>query len=148
MTVRNPYNFLKPVRAKLWMLRILGEGVLLAEGDVHIQQRKALAPGFSIASIRALAPVFWQKPLLLARLWEQEMNADKVKTKSFEGLDWLNRTTLDIIGQAGLGTDVDSLQNPEAPLREAYRLVFAFDIYSRILHGLLSPISPNIFLQR
>ena len=136
MTIKDPYNFPKPVRAKLWMLRILGEGVLLAEGDVHVQQRKALAPGFSIASIRALAPVFWQKSLLLARLWEQEMNADKVSTKSFEVLEWLNRTTLDIIGQAGLGTDVDSLQHPETPLREAYRLVFAFDIYSRILHGL------------
>jgi cytochrome P450 len=136
MTVRNPYNYPKPLRAKLWMVRILGEGVLLAEGDVHVQQRKALAPGFSIASIRALAPVFWEKSLLLARLWEQEMVANNVKAKSFEVLEWLNRTTLDIIGQAGLGTDINSLEHPETPLREAYRLVFAFDIYSRILHGL------------
>jgi len=26
MTVRNPYNYPKPLRAKLWMVRILGEG--------------------------------------------------------------------------------------------------------------------------
>jgi len=26
MTVRNPYNFPKPVRAKMWMMPILGEG--------------------------------------------------------------------------------------------------------------------------
>ncbi len=36
MTVKNPYNYPKPVRAKLWMVRILGEGVLLAEGSEHV----------------------------------------------------------------------------------------------------------------
>lgn len=51
MTVRNPYNYPKPVRAKLWMVRILGEGILLSEGPEHIHQRKALAPGFSTQSI-------------------------------------------------------------------------------------------------
>jgi cytochrome P450 len=136
MTVKNPYNYPKPVRAKLWMVRILGEGVLLAEGNEHVHQRKALAPGFSITSIRALTPVFWQKSFLLARLWREEMNDLKVTTKSFEVLEWLNRTTLDIIGQAGFGTDINSLENPETPIREAYRLVFGFDLGSRILHGL------------
>ena len=146
ITVRNPYNFPKPVRAKLWMVRILGEGVLLAEDTVHQKQRKALAPGFSISSIRALTPVFWQKSLLLAQMWHEEMTAENVKSKSFEVLEWLNRTTLDIIGSAGLGTDIDSLRHPETPLREAYRLVFAFDLSSRILHGLAAfiPVSKYI----
>jgi cytochrome P450 len=135
MTVKNPYNYPKPVRAKLWMVRILGEGVLLAEGSEHVHQRKALAPGFSIGSIRALTPVFWSKALLLSKLWKEEMAASRVNTKCFEVLEWLNRTTLDIIGQAGFGTDINSLENPETPIREAYRLVFAFDIGSRILHG-------------
>ncbi|KAF6838549.1 cytochrome P450 78A3 [Colletotrichum plurivorum] len=142
MTIKNPYNYPKPVRAKLWMVRILGEGVLLAEGQEHVHQRKALAPGFSIQSIRALTPIFWEKSLLLAKCWRQEMRDDGVSTKSFEALDWLNRTTLDIIGKAGFGYDVNSLENPEAPLREAYRLCFSFDIVSRILIGLqaFSPI--------
>ncbi|KAE9376164.1 cytochrome P450, partial [Stipitochalara longipes BDJ] len=136
MTVKNPYNYPKPVRAKLWMVRILGDGVLLAEGSDHVHQRKALAPGFSISSIRALSPVFWSKALLLSRLWQEEMTESRVSTKCFEVLEWLNRTTLDIIGQAGFGTDINSLENPDTPIREAYRLVFAFDIGSRILHGL------------
>lgn len=136
MTIKNPYNYPKPVRAKLWMVRILGEGVLLAEGPEHVHQRKALAPGFSIGSIRALYPVFWQKSLLLSRLWKEEIAESNVTMKCFEVLEWLNRTTLDIIGQAGFGTDINSLENPDVPIREAYRLVFAFDIGSRILHGL------------
>lgn len=146
MTIRNPYNFPKPVRAKLWMVRILGEGVLLAEGQTHVHQRKALAPGFSIASIRGLAPVFWEKSLHLSRIFTSDMAAEHVKTKSFEVLEYLNRATLDIIGQAGLGTDIDSLDHPETPIREAYRLVFAFDIQSRILHGLAAFIPLTKYL--
>ncbi|KAI4861506.1 cytochrome P450 [Hypoxylon rubiginosum] len=146
MTVKNPYNYPKPVRAKLWMVRILGEGVLLAEGQEHVHQRKSLAPGFSIQSIRALTPVFWDKSLLLAKLWRDEMTADNVTTKSFEALEWLNRTTLDIIGSAGFGYDIDSLKHPEAPIREAYRLVFAFDIFSRVMHGIQAFIPASKYI--
>ena len=137
LTVHNAYNYPKPLRAKLWMLRILGEGVLLAEGDEHIRQRKALNPAFSIQSIKNLSPWFWRKGLHLAEIWHQEFPSD-VKTRSFEVLEWLNRTTLDIIGQAAFGTEINSLDYPQTPLREAYRLVFAFDLGSRILHGLQS----------
>lgn len=31
MTVRNPYNFPKPVRAKMWMVPVLGEGTFVVE---------------------------------------------------------------------------------------------------------------------
>lgn len=136
MTTRNPYNYPKPVRAKLWMVRILGEGLLLAEGQEHIHQRKLLAAGFSIQSIRALAPIFWQKALLLTDCWRREMQDNGASVRTFEALEWLNRTTLDIIGSAGFGYDINSLENPQTPIREAYRLVFAFDVCSRILHGL------------
>ena len=136
MTVRNPYNYPKPERARDWMVRVLGNGVLLAEGDTHKHQRKALAPGFSIQSIRVLTPVFWRKSLLMSSLWREDMTRYNIKTMSIEVLEWLNRTTLDIIGEAGFGYEVDSLRNPETPLREAYRLVFSFDKLARLFHGL------------
>lgn len=137
MLLKNPYNYPKPVGARKWMMRILGEGVLLAEGDAHVHQRKALTPGFSINSIRTLSPIFWRKGLLLAELWDKEINKTKgKKTGTFEVLEWLNRTTLDIIARAGFGTEVNSLENPDAPLREAYRRVFAFDNVTRMMHGL------------
>ncbi|EXJ58287.1 hypothetical protein A1O7_05712 [Cladophialophora yegresii CBS 114405] len=137
MTVRNPYNYPKPERARKWMMPVLGEvGVLLAEGQAHVTQRKALTPAFSITSIRSLMPIFWNKSLHMAELWEQEMVDEKTESKSFEVLEWLNRTTLDIIGRAGLGTDIDSLDNPETPLRDAYRRCFSFDLEARILNGL------------
>lgn len=119
------------------MARILGEnGVLLAEGNVHIQQRKALAPAFATQSIKALYPIFWRKALLLSEVWRQGIIEGSTERKSIEVLDGLNRTTLDIIGQAGFGTDIDSLRRPEAPLRAAYQAVFAFDLAARFYHAL------------
>lgn len=147
MTIRNSYNYPKPQRIRLWMSRVLGDrGVLLAEGQDHVHQRKSLAPGFSTQSIRDLAPVFWSKSLLLASCWQKEMHATGALTKSFEVLEWLNRTTLDIIGQAGFGYDINSLEQPETPIREAYRLVFAFDVWSRILHGLQAYIPSTVYI--
>ena len=146
MCIKNPYNYPKPDRAKQWMVRVLGEGVLLAEGNPHKHQRKALSPGFSIQSIKALTPIFWRKALLLSKLWERDMLVAKTKSMTIEVLEWLNRTTLDIIGEAGFGTDLDSLEHPETPIREAYRLVFAFDIQSRVLHGLAAFIPLTKYL--
>lgn len=135
ITIRNPYNYPKRVSARLWMRRILGDGLLLAEGAEHVRQRKNLSPGFSVQSIRALAPVFWEKSLRLARCWREEVfNSSDAET--FEVLEWLNRTTLDIIGKVGFGYDFNSLKHPDMPIREAYRLVFAFDLWSRLNHGL------------
>ena len=136
MCIRNPYNFPKPDRARQWMVRILGDGLLLAEGNPHKLQRKALSPGFSTQSIRALTPIFWRKTLLLSKLWEQDMLVEKTCVKTIEILEWLNRTTLDIIGEAGFGTNLNSLEHPETPIREAYRRLFSFDISSRVLLGL------------
>ena len=137
LTIKNPYNYPKPATVRNWMARVLGEnGVLLAEADLHIQQRKVLAPGFSTQSIKALYPIFWRKALLLSRIWQQRLREDNVDHMSIEVLEYLNRTTLDIIGEAGFGTDIDSLRRPDAPLRVAYQAMFNFNLASRIYHGL------------
>lgn len=135
ITVRNPYVWEKPPSERRLLTEMLGKGVLLAEGNVHVQQRKALAPAFSISSIKALLPVFWGKGLLLSKLWQAEFKED-AETLSIEILDWLNRTTLDIIGEAGLGTNFDSLNHPETPILKAYQLYFNFDGWAQFYHGL------------
>ena len=56
--------------------------------------------------------------------------------RRFEVLEWLNRTTLDIIGEAAFGAPIDSLYDAAAPLREAYGRLFAFDLTSRINYGI------------
>lgn len=137
VTIKNPYNYPKPLPVKNWMARILGrDGILLAEGDVHVKQRKAFAPGFSTQSIKALYPIFWGKALLLAETWRPRVVKSNSDHQSIEVLEGLNRTTLDIIGQAGFGTEIDSLRRPDAPLRVAYQAMFDFDWAARLCHAL------------
>ena len=138
ITVRNPYVWQKPPISKNIMVPILGEGVLLAEGDTHVQQRKALSPAFSISSIKTLSPIFWRKALLLSDLWRAELRKVTSQTSSIEVLDWFDRTTLDIIGDAGFGHNFDSLNHPETPIRKAYQRYFQFDNWDRLFHGLQS----------
>jgi cytochrome P450 len=135
MTTKNPYNFPKPLRAKLWMTRILGDGVLLAEGHEHAYQRKTVNPGFSIKAITSFVPIFWEKALLMAELQRREFDEAGQPVRSFEVLEWFNRCTLDIIGLAGFGYNIGSLEDATLPIREAYRLVFCFDFESRLFHG-------------
>ena len=138
ITIKNPYTWRKPLLYRNFLIPILGDGVLLAEGEAHVQQRKALAPGFSISSIKALSPIFWRKALLLSKLWRAELRKGSVQISSIEVLDWLNRTTLDIIGEAAFGANFDTLNHPETPIREAYQRYFKVDNWGQLFHGLQS----------
>ncbi|KAL2270061.1 hypothetical protein VTJ83DRAFT_2245 [Remersonia thermophila] len=136
MTVKNPYNFPKPQRARSWMVRVLGMGVLLAEGAEHQYQRKTLNPGFSISAIRAFTPIFWEKALQMTRKQaELARRGAHGWAARFEILSWLNRCTLDIIGKAGFGAELGALMNGNCPLVGAYRTMFNFDAVSHAMHG-------------
>lgn len=147
ITVKNSYTWQKsPTYQRLFSL-LLGDGIIIAEGDVHVQQRRALAPGFSTSSIKTLSPVFWCKALQLSKLWRAELEKKDVATSSIEVLGWLERTTLDIIGQAGFGTDFDSLSHPDTPLRVAYTRSFMCDTaWDRMFLGLQYLTSLAIYL--
>ncbi|KAL2122829.1 hypothetical protein VTJ04DRAFT_3284 [Mycothermus thermophilus] len=135
MTVKNPYNFPKPERAREWMVRILGRGVLLAEGAEHQYQRKTLNPGFSISAIRTFTDLFWEKGLKMAECQLKDMLKSGASVAHFEVLGWLNRCTLDIIGKAGFGADLGALDDGNNPLVCAYRTMFNFQPLAHAMFG-------------
>lgn len=55
------YDFIKPSSIRWSIGRILGIGVLLAEGEDHKFQRKHLMPAFAFRHVKDLYPVFWSK---------------------------------------------------------------------------------------
>lgn len=129
ITVRNPYNYPYPPRVKRFLSSILGNGLLVSQGESHSFLRKALAPSFSTSSVMTLSPIFWRRGLLLSRLWLQEVEREDSGKVSVEVLDWMNRGTLDIIGEAAFGYSIDSLQDNKAPFRVAYLGVFNTDMH-------------------
>ncbi|KAF9534076.1 cytochrome P450 [Crepidotus variabilis] len=87
--------------------QILGEGVLVTEGDKHRQQRRVMNPAFGAPQVRELTEIFVNKSNLLRDLLMDEVKDSKDKNVNIA--PWLNKMTLDVIGLAGFHYKFDAL---------------------------------------
>ena len=113
------YDFEKPAPVRNFLVRLLGAGLILVEGNEHKFQRKHLLPAFQIQQIRDLYPVFWEKARGLVEGIEEELVEGGPDTIVEFG-KWATRVTLDIIGVAGFGRDFKALKNPDDELVRTY----------------------------
>lgn len=81
-------------------------------------------PAFLHRHVKDLYPIFWEKSASLAAELEQNIRRTGQSSQVFDVADWLARTTLDILGAAGLGREFDTLHNPDNEIVRAYRGVF------------------------
>lgn len=164
--VTRSYDFQKPSDVQLALSRILGVGVLVAEGDEHKFQRKQLMPAFAFRHVKDLYPIFWNKSREVVQAMTNHIlsSASKQasspsssssfpdpekasKTQVIEVGDWASRATLDIIGLAGLGKDFGAIQNPDTELSQTYKNVFSPNQQARRL-ALLTFFLPNWLVAR
>ncbi|KAK5126888.1 hypothetical protein LTR08_004555 [Meristemomyces frigidus] len=158
--VNKNYDFVKPSHFAITIGRILGIGLLMAEGDEHKMQRKNLMPAFAYRHIKDLYPVFWDKSRELAvclskaskastppseKTETSDQDPNKVVTAHAPGAievgNWTSRATLDIIGVSGVGQDFNALRDPEAKLNQTYRTIFSPRGTGRLqLLGVLFPL--------
>ena len=115
----NAYDYEKPAPLRNFLLRILGAGLILVEGDEHRFQRKHLLPAFQIKQIKDLYPVFWSKARGLLEGLEAEIH-ELGANASIEFGEWATRVTVDIIGLAGMGRDFNTLKNLDDILVQNY----------------------------
>ncbi|KAH7319192.1 putative P450 monooxygenase [Rhexocercosporidium sp. MPI-PUGE-AT-0058] len=127
--VHKSYDFEKPKELVKFLRIILGDGLILVEGDVHKFQRKHVSPAFSFRHIKELIPVFWQKAWDMTGRVAAEIHENpdplvgetsKHQSGVVEINHWANKVTMDIIGVAGLGRDFNSLFNADDPLVKTY----------------------------
>ncbi|KAH7116694.1 cytochrome P450 3A4 [Dendryphion nanum] len=116
--VNKSYDWEKPPWTRTFLRMFLGDGLLVTEGDEHKFQRKQIMPSFSFRHIKELYPVFWAKALELSRLLEDELRDKPDPVLEFNHLT--TQVTLDIIGLAGLGRDINSMRNASDALIENY----------------------------
>ncbi|KAJ8603584.1 hypothetical protein MRB53_042127 [Persea americana] len=133
----NSYDYEKPREITDILRRLLGNGLILAEGSLHKFQRKHLMPSFQLKNIRDLYPLFWTKACELTNDIRPAEQAEKAGAEGFvvDFGDWSMRATLDIIGYvynlssttladiysvAGLGRDFGALKDPKAELVVSY----------------------------
>ena len=148
--VHKSYDFQKPGPLRKFLSLILGDGLIVVEGDEHKFQRKHLMPAFSFRHIKNLYPIFWAKSVEMCYGIASEVNDKQtpysnekkpahpqgvveinhvrvlrasrlpLTNADFKFSQWANKTTLDIIGVAGLGRDFNAIKNPDDELVKAY----------------------------
>ncbi|TFK80502.1 cytochrome P450 [Polyporus arcularius HHB13444] len=84
---------------------LLGPGLLTTEGSRHRRQRKMLNPVFSAAHLRHMAHIFYDIAHRMRKAVEGRVGqtAEEVDVNG-----WMARTTLEMLGQAGLGYSFDN----------------------------------------
>ncbi|GAA5844473.1 hypothetical protein JCM9279_006317 [Rhodotorula babjevae] len=129
--VTHAYEYPRPEEARSALAMILGKGVLFVDGDDHRRHRRVMNPAFAPAHMRNLVPVFFKHANhlrdILAELvrtsaadrsaWKDEAQRAAYEEARKEGdeetvqdvMKWMNRVTLDIIGEAGFGYEFNSL---------------------------------------
>jgi cytochrome P450 len=114
--VHKCYDFEKVAGVRQILRAVLGDGLVVVEGDEHKFQRKHVSPAFSFRHIRDLYPIFWSKAIELIDCVAAELQHDSV----VEVNHWANKVTMDIIGLAGLGRNFNTLHNSDDQLIKTY----------------------------
>ncbi|KAM0260482.1 hypothetical protein ACHAQJ_002714 [Trichoderma viride] len=143
--VTNNYAFRKPENVRSLLGRLLGYGLLLAEGDEHRHQRRNLMPAFAFRHIKELYPLFWDKARESIQAMMKECGQEN--QTDMEISEWASRVTLDIIGIAGLGKDFNAIQDENSDLVQTYQFLFAPRSPSKFL-VLLATLVPTWLLYR
>lgn len=99
-------------------------------------QRRSLNPAFSKRHIENLHDMFWSKSLDMVDLMKNDL-ATRIKGDNIIQIShWSSRVTLDIIGQAAMGIEFDSLRSPENALYQAYRKLMAPSTSEKVLSAI------------
>ncbi|KAM0747058.1 putative cytochrome P450, partial [Meredithblackwellia eburnea MCA 4105] len=127
------YEYPKPNEVRGNLSRILGKGILFAEGDDHRRQKRILTPAFSPSALRNLTPLFFEHAYKLRDIWVDKVNSGEDSRKEdnetvIEVSKWLSRVTLDIIGLAGFGYNFSSLDGQNTALGDAFSVMLQTNI--------------------
>ncbi|KAF7314835.1 Cytochrome P450 [Mycena kentingensis (nom. inval.)] len=100
------FVYQKPATQRYTIGKIVGHGLLIAEGQDHRKQRRIINPAFGPAQIRGFTGIFWDKSIELRDAWNTQIDSGDGTT--LDVLSWMGRATLDIIGLAGFNYDFKS----------------------------------------
>ncbi|KAF5316586.1 hypothetical protein D9619_006513 [Psilocybe cf. subviscida] len=89
-----------------------GDGLLSVLGEQHRKQRKMLNPVFSVTNMRKMVPTLYEVSKKLHAAISAQV---KSGPREVEVASWVSRTTLELIGQTGLGYSFDSLTEDAVP---------------------------------
>lgn len=126
----------------------IGDGLVVAEGAHHKHQRKHAMRSFTFRKIKNLYPLFWEKAVKMTKVIEQDTFGDQhsLTSTGFTDIDrWAPKATLDIIGIAGLGRDLNTLEHSEEQIASLlYDDIFTPTVGIRTVAALLGLVGVRL----
>ncbi|TFK82599.1 cytochrome P450 [Polyporus arcularius HHB13444] len=120
---------------------LLGPGVLTTEGSQHRRQRKILNPVFSAAHLRNMTHIFYDVTHKLRRALETRV---KESPEEVDVNGWMGRTTLEMLGQAGLGYSFENfVEDSSDAFGEAIKMFFPLLTTRLPLLGVVIALASN-----
>ncbi|PFH47821.1 hypothetical protein AMATHDRAFT_66733 [Amanita thiersii Skay4041] len=116
---RETFTYVQLKFSRVFIERMIGKGILWAEGESHKRQRKALSPAFSNAQIRKLTNIFYDSGYKLKMYWDAKFESGD-NDVIIEVQHWMNRISLDSVGIAGFGHDFGTLDGKRTPVMDAF----------------------------
>ncbi|KAK9430710.1 cytochrome P450 [Lipomyces doorenjongii] len=110
------YDFPRPALSMAYKI-VIGNGLVFAEGEEHKRQRKLLSPAFSYAHVKKFVPVFMSKTKKVMNQFDKIVGTGPTVFKVFP---YFSRLTLDAIGEASFGVDLNSIDDKNSELVRAY----------------------------
>ena len=116
-------------------------------------QRKNMMPAFHYRHVRDLYAIFWSKSREMAEavtktVNEKESVHDVDDGPVIEMSSWASRATLDIIGLASMGQDLNALQDPNTELNRTYQTIFGSSPTSSAAFLVMGQLLPTWILHR
>ncbi|OAP56265.1 hypothetical protein AYL99_09444 [Fonsecaea erecta] len=148
--VTRSYEFPKPDRDRVFLRRLIGDGLVVAEGDQHKHQRKHSMPSFAFRQIKLLYNLFWEKSVKMTQVIDAEAfgpdrghgGAENLPAGAVDIEYYAPKTTLDIIGVAGLGRDFNTLGNSDDEMVKIYDELVRPSV-GRQIHAAVSLLGSN-----
>ncbi|RDD40334.1 Cytochrome P450 4c21 [Trichoplax sp. H2] len=116
-------KYRKPLRTKAFLGDLIGEGLLLLEGQKHAKVRKIINPTFKYNKIKEMAPVFQNFAQLLVNYWQNEIDERGDQKATLNVHQDFARITLDIICKCAFDYDCNSLTNENNQVSVAFRKI-------------------------
>jgi cytochrome P450 len=137
--VHKCYDFAKPKLIGAFLRRILGDGLIILEEDRHKFLRKNTMPAFHVRHIKDLYPMMWAKAGILTKTLTKEIQSgqDEKGSSVIELTNWASKVTLDIIGVAGMGREMNVVEKESDPIQELYEELLEPD-QEKLLFAMLS----------
>ncbi|KAI0052745.1 cytochrome P450 [Auriscalpium vulgare] len=123
-----------------------GNGLLSSTGAIHRRQRRVLNAVFSPARLRDILPTFYSVVHRTEDSMTQLLHFGSVE---LDMLVWMSRTSLELIGQAGVGVSFDTLAETSPPnpymvaAKQLIPLSFPLQGFMRLIPHLVKIGSPE-----